>query len=113
MPLDDNGGRRATRNTFAGQGEGEQLVEWLNDEEPRRIGTTRKELRNEARTRKRIAQLINDLNESAEAFFRKGKPDLALNERIDVELAHHSLKVKVLYPEKTGKHKTFAAPKWT
>jgi hypothetical protein len=100
-------------HTFAGQREGEQLVEWLNRNEPPRIGATREEPQREARTRKRIAQLISDLDQSAEAYIHDGSPDAALNRRIDTELARHTLRVKVVHPQEVGEYKAFAAPKWT
>ena len=103
-------------HTFAGQNEGKGLVEWLNHEEPTRIGATREELRaelrGEARTRKKIARLITDLNRSAETFIREGKSDPVLTKRIDKQLAEYTLRVEVLHPD-AGQHKTFAAPKWT
>lgn len=115
MPLDvtkSKIGSKRTAHIFAGQSEGEQLVKWLNDEEAPRIGASRQELHGEARTRKQISRLISDLNESAETFLAEGKSNPALNERIDSEFARHSLRVKALHPQDTGKHKTFAAPKW-
>jgi len=88
-------------------------VKWLNGEEPARIGADQNELRAEDRTRKRIAQLIQDLNVSAESFIREGKPDIALNERIDRHLSRYTLKVRTIHPQDGGKYKTFAEPKWT
>lgn len=87
-------------------------MEWLNDHEGQRIGAERGERRAEARTRKRIAQLIKDLNQSAESYLRH-EPGTALNERVDQQIARYTLKVKVLHPQDAGQYKTFTAPKWT
>jgi len=101
---------------FAGQQEGTDLVQWLNEQVPRRLGLdrneVREELRREARTRRRIAQLIRDLNASAEIFVRTGKPDTVLVHRIDRELARYSLKVKQVHVQDEDKYKTFAEPRW-
>jgi hypothetical protein len=97
---------------FAGQQEARALVEWLNDHEAQRIGAERDERSAEARTRKRIAQLVQDLNRSAETFIREGKPDAALTEKIDQELSRYALKVKTLHVQDEGQYKTFAEPKW-
>lgn len=101
---------------FAGQQEGAELAQWLNNKELPRIGATDKELRNElgaeGRTRKRISQLIQDLTKSAETFIREGGPDTALNERIDRQLSRYTLKVKTVHVQDEGKYKTFAEPKW-
>jgi hypothetical protein len=108
--------KKHTPHTFAGQHEAEHLVDWLNREEPPRIGANRderaKEIRGEARTHMRIATLVEDLNRSAETYIREARPDTALNKRIDDELSRHTLKVKVVHPQDAGRHKTFAAPKW-
>ena len=101
---------------FAGQQQGEYLVQWLNNEEPPRGGAERdelrKEIRAEARTRKRIAQLIRDLNTSAEIFIRTGVPDTALVDRIDREFARYPLTVQQVHVQDEGRYKTFAEPKW-
>lgn len=97
---------------FAGQQDGTNLVEWLNTEEQPRIGAAHNELRAEARTRKRISQLIQDLNTSAETFIREGRPDTALNERIDRQLSRYTLKVRPVHVQDEGRYKTFAEPKW-
>src|SRR5439155_8228139 len=96
---------------FAGQQEAKALVEWLNHREPQRIGAS-DERRGEARTRKRIAQLVQDLNRSAETYIREGKPDTVLTDKIDQELSRYALKVKTLHVQDEGKYKTFAEPKW-
>jgi hypothetical protein len=97
---------------FAGQQEAKALVEWLNDEELPRIGAGRAERRAEARTRKLIARLVQDLNRSAETYIREGKPDPALTEQIDNELSRYTLRVKTFQVRDEGKYKTFAEPKW-
>src|SRR5437667_8436453 len=97
---------------FAGQQEANALVEWLNNRDPQRIGAEQDERRAEARTRKRIAQLVQDLNKSAETYIREGKPDTALAEKIDNELSHYTLRVKTFHVQAQGKYKTFAEPKW-
>jgi hypothetical protein len=99
-------------HSFAGQQEGAGLAEWLNDKETLRIGADHEERRAEAHTRKRIAQLVQDLNTSAETFIREGKPDAELGDRIDRELSRHVLRVKPLHVQDEGKYKTFAEPKW-
>lgn len=98
--------------TFAGQQDGGELVQWLNNKEPPRIGADHNELRAEARTRKRISRLIQDLNTSAETFIREGRPDTALSESIDSQLSRYTLKVKTVHVEDQGEYKTFAEPKW-
>ena len=97
---------------FAGQQEAKALVEWLNDREPQRIGAERDERRSEAKTRKHIAQLVQDLNGSAETYLREGKPDTALAEKIDKELSRYTLRVKTFQVQDQSKYKTFAEPKW-
>src|SRR6266568_7376998 len=97
---------------FAGQQEAKALVESLNNDEPHGIQAERDERGIEARTRKRIAQLVHDLNRSAETYIREGKPDPALTEKIDSELSRYALRVKTLHVQDEGKHKTFAEPKW-
>jgi len=101
-----------TAHTFAGQQDGTSLVEWLNDQEPRRITAEKDEHCAEARMRKRIAQLVEDLNKSAETYIREGKPDAALTEKIDDQLSRYSLKVRTFHVQDEGKYKTFAEPKW-
>src|SRR5713101_4593163 len=104
------------RHAFAGQREGQELAQWLNNEEPLRLGASRDKLRKETRgngrTRKRIAQLVQDLNKSAELYIREDKPDSALVKRIDDEFSRYKLKVKPVHPLDTGQYKTFAAPQW-
>jgi hypothetical protein len=106
--------RRAKRapHEFAGQQGANALVEWLNDDEPQRIGTEKDERRAEARTRKRIAQLVEDLNRSAETYIRGGKSDAALTKQIDDELSRYALMVKTFHVQDEGQYKTFAEPKW-
>ena len=99
-------------HTFAGQQDGTELVQWLNNKEPPRIGADDNELRAEARTRRRISQLIQDLNTSAETFIRQGRPDTALNERIDRQLSRYTLEVKTVHVKDEGRYKTFVEPKW-
>jgi len=103
--------RARAPHKFAGQQEGADLARWLNKEQ-RRIGATHNELRAEARTRKRISQLIQDLNTSAETYIREGRPDTALNERIERQLSRYTLKVRTVHVEDGGEYKTFAEPKW-
>ncbi len=110
ISLDDM--KQRARHTFAGQQDGTDLVEWLNNQEPPRIGADHNELRAEARTRKRISQLIQDLNTSAETFIREGKPDTTLSESIDRQLSRYTLRVKTVHVQDEGKYKTFAEPKW-
>jgi hypothetical protein len=100
-------------HTFAGEQEGTELAQWLNNDGPRRIGSDRSEHRAESRTRTGIAQLIQDLNVSAETFIREGRLDAALNDRIERQLSRYTLKVKTVHVEDEGKYKTFAEPKWT
>ena len=97
---------------FAGQQEAKALVEWLNERQPQRIGVESDERRAEARTRKHIAQLVQDLNSSAETFIRERKPDAALTEKIDQELSRYALRVTTFHVQDEGKYKTFAEPKW-
>jgi hypothetical protein len=101
-----------TAHTFAGQQDGTSLVEWLNDQEPRRIGAKKDERRAEARMRKHIAQLVKALNKSAEIYIREGKPDAALTEKIDDELSRYALRVRTFHVQDEGKYKTFTEPKW-
>jgi hypothetical protein len=101
-----------TPHEFAGQQEAKALVEWLDDAEPQGIGGEKDESPAEARTRKRIAQLVQDLNRSAETYIREGKPDTALTEKIDEELSRYALRIKTFQVQDEGKHKTFAEPKW-
>jgi hypothetical protein len=104
--------KQRARHTFAGQQEGAYLVEWLNNDELPRLGAKRSEQPSEARTRKRISQLIQDLNTSADTYVREGRPDPILNERIDRQLARYALKVKTFHVQDEGKYKTFAEPRW-
>jgi hypothetical protein len=97
---------------FAGQQDGATLAEWLNGEEPHRISVERAEKRAEERTRKHIAQLIEDLNTSAEDYLKRGTADPKLAKRIDDELARHALRVKTIQVLDEGRYKTFAEPRW-
>jgi hypothetical protein len=97
---------------FAGQQEAKALVEWLNDHEAQRTGAEQDERRAEARSRKRIAQLVQDLNRSAETYIRDGKADAALTGKIDEVLSRYALRVKTFHVQDEGKYKTFAEPKW-
>jgi hypothetical protein len=107
-----NSHKKRAPHTFAGQQEGADLALWLNSMELPRIGADPNEQRAEDRTRRRISQLIQDLNASAETFIREGKPDTALNERIDRQLSRYTLKVRAIHPQDEGKYKTFAEPRW-
>jgi hypothetical protein len=104
--------REHAPHTFAGQEEGKGLAQWLNRKEAPRIGADKGELQAEDRTRKRIAQLIHDLNTSAETFIREGRPDTKLDERIERQLAGFTLKVTTADVRDEGKCKTFAEPRW-
>jgi len=104
--------KKRARHTFAGQQEGTYLAEWLNNNELPRIGAGHREQRSEARTRKRIAQLVQDLNTSAETFIRESKPDAKLAGQIDRELSRYALRVKTVHVQDEGKYKTFAEPRW-
>lgn len=104
--------KKRSPHTFAGQQDGTELVQWLNNQEPPRTGAGRNELRAEARTRNRVSRLIQDLNTSAEIFIREGRPDTTLNESIDRQLSRYRLKVKTVHVLDQGKYKTFAAPSW-
>jgi hypothetical protein len=97
---------------FAGQQEAAILLQWLNDEGPRRIGAEREGGRAEKRMRERIAQLIEDLNKSAEEFLKSRKPDPEMTQRIDRELARHALRVKTINVEDTSRYKTYAEARW-
>ena len=104
--------KKRAPHRFAGQQEGAELAQWLNGKEPPRIGADQNERRAEDRTRRRISQLIQDLNASAETFIREGKPDTSLDERIDRQLSRYTLKVKTIHVQDEGEYKTFAEPKW-
>src|SRR5258706_16098667 len=93
---------KRTPNKFAGQQDGTELAQWLNAEEPASIGARRDEHRSDTRTLKRIAQLIRDLNASAEKYIRQGKPDAELVSRIDRELSRHALRVTTFHVQDEG-----------
>jgi hypothetical protein len=104
--------KKRAPHTFAGQREGTDLARWLNGEEPPRIGADVRAHQGEARTRKRIAQLVQDLNTSAEAYTKQGRADPDLAARIDRELSRYALRVKTVHVQDDGKYKTFAEPRW-
>jgi hypothetical protein len=106
-------GRKRSIHEFAGQQDGTNLAEWLNGEQAPRIGAERAEIRAEGRMRKRIAQLVEDLNTNAEEYLKRGKANSDLTERIDRELARHTLRVQTLHVQDTGRYKTLAETKWT
>jgi hypothetical protein len=113
FPLDDmKRGRRHSAHQFAGQEEGARLAKWLNNEESGRIGAAVSKIKAEARTRKRIAHLVQDLNKSAEIYIHEGRADAELAEHIDRELSRYALRVNTFQVLHESKYKTFAEPKW-
>jgi len=104
--------RSHTAHKFAGQEDGLRFAKWLNNEEGARIGAELGELQAERRTRKRIADLVQNLNRSAEAYVRNGKADEALAEKIDRELSRYSLTVRTFQVKHESNYKTLAEPRW-
>ncbi len=91
-------------HTFAGAREGQYLATWLNED----IAADRKL----AALRRRIAQLIEDMNTNSDLLINRGKADPVLTERIDRELLRYPLRVQTWQVQDAGKYKSFPEPRW-
>lgn len=96
--------KKRAPHTFAGAMEGQYLASWLNGD----ISEDRKH----SAVRKRIAQLIEDMNGNSDLFFKRGQADPVLTERIDRELSRYPLRVQTWQLQDAGKYKSFPEPRW-
>lgn len=95
--------KKRAPHTFAGATEGESLASWLNGDasDRKRSGV-----------RKRIAQLIEDMNANSDLLVKRGQADPVLTERIDRELSRYPLRVQTFQVQDAGKYKSFPVPRW-
>ena len=97
--------RKIVRHNFAGQDEGDALALWLN-------GKNLPHDKKQSRPRKRVVQLVQDMNANADTFIRTGSADRKVTEQIDRELSSFQFSVETIHVEDTGKYKSFPEPRW-